>query len=105
MKLVIISAIDSFKKDIIALLKKNKIGSFSYKEVTGYKDISDLDIESNWFANELNQTPSLLFYAFAKNETIQPLMESITAFNEEQETHSHIHVGLLALEQFNNPTI
>lgn len=105
MKLIIISAIEEFKKDIIALLKKNQIGSFSYKEVTGYHDVSDLNIESNWFANEMNQTESILFYAFAKTETINRLMESITSFNEDQESNSHIHFGVVALEKFNNPTI
>ena len=64
MKLLIITAITEFEKDIKSMLKKANVKVFSYRKVTGYRDVSKEFIESNWFASEMNETESLLFYAF-----------------------------------------
>jgi DNA modification methylase len=41
MKLVIITAISEFKKDVIKMFKNTEIKAFTYKEVTGFKDVSE----------------------------------------------------------------
>ena len=66
MKLVIITAIKLFEKDIKLQLKKADVKTFSFKEVTGYRDSTEDAIESNWFSSEMNQTESIVFYAFVK---------------------------------------
>ena len=68
MKLLIITAISTFEKDIKKMLKQAEVKTFSYKEVKGYKDISEEALENNWFASEINETESILFYAFVKKE-------------------------------------
>ena len=77
------------------------VKSFSYKEVTGYKDIFEEAIESNWFASEINETESILFYAFVKKENVELLFDLVSSFNEKQETLSHIHVAVLNIEKSN----
>ena len=54
MKLLIITAIESFEKEIKIMLKKANVTTFSYKKVTGFRDISGEAIENNWFATEIN---------------------------------------------------
>ncbi len=66
LKLVIITAIKEFEKDIILLLKKADVKTFSFRDVTGYRDSTEDSVESNWFSIEMNQTESILFYAFVK---------------------------------------
>lgn len=101
MKLLIITAIKEFEKEIIQQLKKAKVETFSFKEVTGYRDITEDAIESNWFSSEMNKTESVLFYAFVKKENVETLFETINDFNAKQETLSHIHVAVLAIEKSN----
>ena len=51
MKLVIITAIKEFEKDIKLQLKQAKVGTFSYREVTGFRDSTEDALESNWFSS------------------------------------------------------
>ncbi|CAM3655569.1 hypothetical protein FLGE108171_08635 [Flavobacterium gelidilacus] len=101
MKLLIITAIKEFEKEIKQKLKKAKVETFSYKNVIGYRDNTEDVIESNWFSSEMNKSESILFYAFVKKENVDMLFDSINEFNAKQETLSHIHVAVLAIEKSN----
>ena len=56
MKLLIITAITEFEKEIKQQLKKAKVSTFSYKNVIGYRDNTEDAIESNWFSGEMNKS-------------------------------------------------
>ena len=101
MKLLIITAIKEFEKEIKQQLKTAKVSTFSYKNVIGYRDNTEDAIESNWFSSEMNKSESILFYAFVKKENVDKLFESINEFNTKQETLSKIHVAVLAIEKSN----
>ncbi|WP_338377859.1 hypothetical protein [uncultured Flavobacterium sp.] len=101
MKLLIITAIAEFEKEIIQQLKKAEVVTFSYKNVIGYRDNTEDAIESNWFSSEMNKSESILFYAFVRKENVDKLFESINEFNTKQETLSKIHVAVLAIEKSN----
>lgn len=101
MKLVIITAIQQFEKDIILLLKKSDVKTFSFKEVKGYRDSTEDAVESNWFSSEMNLTQSILFYAFVKKENVDTLFDLISTFNEKQKALSHIHIAVVNIEKSN----
>jgi nitrogen regulatory protein PII len=101
MKLLIITVIKEFENEIKQQLKNAKVITFSYKNVIGYRDNTEDAIESNWFSSEMNKSESILFYVFLKKENIDILFESINEFNAKQETLSHIHVAVLAIEKSN----
>lgn len=101
MKLLIITAITEFEKDIKSMLKKANVKAFSYRKVTGYRDVSEEFIESNWFASEMNETESLLFYAFVKKENVDLLFQLVADFNAKQETKAQVNVAALNIEKSN----
>lgn len=101
MKLLIITAIAEFDKDIKKMLKKSQVETFTYKEVKGYKDLSEVDLESNWFATERNEQESILYYAFVKDENVDVLFEKVNEFNALQKSQSKIHVAILNIEKSN----
>ena len=101
MKLLIITAIKEFEKDIKLHLKKADVKTFSYREVTGYRDSTTDSVESNWFSSEMNQTESIVFYAFVKKENVDMLFKLVNDFNNQQKTLSHIHVLVLNIEKSN----
>jgi nitrogen regulatory protein PII len=101
MKLVIITAIKEFEKDIKLQLKKADVKTFSFKDVTGYRDSTEDAVESNWFSSEMNQTESILFYAFVKEEHVDLLFEFIADFNKQQQSLSHIHLAVVNIEKSN----
>ncbi|NCP91259.1 MAG: hypothetical protein GW827_13725, partial [Flavobacteriales bacterium] len=60
MKLVIITAIKEFEKVIKLQLKEANVKTFSYRDVTGFRDSTEDAVESNWFSSEMNQTESIV---------------------------------------------
>ena len=101
MKLLIIVAVKEFEKDIKQILKKSDVKSFSYKDVTGFKDSSEDSMEKNWFATEMNENESVLFYAFVDNGKVDFLFELVDDFNAKQKSASHIHLAVLCIEKSN----
>ena len=101
MKLLIITAITEFEKDIKSMLKKANVKVFSYRKVIGYRDVSEEFIESNWFASEMNETESLLFYAFVKKENVDLLFQLVADFNAKQETKAQVNIASLNIEKSN----
>lgn len=102
MKLLLITAVREFEKDIKQILKNSEVKSFSYKDVKGFKDNSEDDLEDNWFATNRQETESVLFYAFVKEEKVDVLFDMVKEFNIEQVSKSNIHVAVLNIERCSN---
>jgi hypothetical protein len=101
MKLLLITAVKEFENEIKQLLKKAAVKSFSYQDVKGFKNNAGEAVEFNWFGSEMNETDSILFYAFAPKEKVDALFQLVEYFNIEQETVSHIHITVLNIEKSN----
>ena len=101
MKLLLITAVKEFENDIKLILKKSQVKSFSYKEVNGFKDSSEDALEANWFATNMQENESILFYAFVEKENVDTVFEIVAEFNEKQKTASHIHLAMLNIEKSN----
>ncbi len=101
MKLVIITAIEEFAKEVKLILKNAQVKSYSYKEVIGYKNASEDASESNWFGMEMDENESILFYAFVPKENVDKVYEAVKEFNAKQETASHLHIAVLNIEKSN----
>jgi len=99
MKLLIITSVKAFKKEIKIILKKADVKAYSYKDVIGYRDTSELSIQENWFANDMNEGEAIFFYAFVKKENVDLVFEMVTSFNKKQETASTIHVAVVNIER------
>ena len=102
MKLLLITAVREFEKDIKQILKKAQVKSFSYKDVKGFKDNSEDALEANWFATNMQETESVLFYAFVKEDKVDGLFDMVKEFNIDQVSKSHIHVAVLSIERSTN---
>lgn len=101
MKLLLITAVAEFEKEVKQILKKAQVKTFSYREVTGYRNTSEDAIESNWFGTEMNENESIMFYAFVEKEKVDMVCFAINEFNAKQETLSHIHSAVLNIEKSN----
>ncbi|CAM4437869.1 hypothetical protein [Flavobacterium terrigena] len=101
MKLLIITSISEFENEIKQMLVKANVKNFSYKEVMGYHNTSNEAIGDNWFATEMNENESMLFYAFVPSENVEMIFNAINEFNGKQETLSKIHVATVNIENSN----
>jgi len=99
MKLLIITSIKAFEKEIKSILKKADVKTYSYRDVTGYRDASELSVKANWFTNDMNEGEAILFYAFVKKENVELVFDMVTAFNEKEASLSSIHVAVMNIEK------
>ncbi len=100
MKIALITAVASYKKEIQHLLKKAQVKTYSYREVTGFKDLSEEALASNWFGSEMHENESISFYAFVNKENVDMLFEAIHKFNESLETRSKVHLATFNIEKY-----
>ena len=101
MKLVLITAIAEFEKDVKKMLKEAKVKSYSYRDVKGFRDASEESMESNWFGSDMNETDSVVFYAFILQQNLDILFDEVTQFNKNQETISKVHLAVFSVEKYN----
>jgi hypothetical protein len=101
MKLIIITAVKEFEKDIKQILKNSDIPNFSYQDIIGYRNTPKEANLSDWFSGERHENNSIMFYAFFKKEDTNELFNRVEAFNNKQESLSKIHVAVLNVEKSN----
>ena len=101
MKLVVITSIAEFEKDVKMLLKEAQVKSYTYKDVKGFGDTSGDEVENNWFGSDLKETESIVFYAFILQQHLDILFDAINAFNKVQTSVSKVHVAVIPVEKYN----
>jgi hypothetical protein len=99
MKLVIVTAVEAFHKEVIKLFKNAGIERFSESEIDGYQNGSTLLIASNWFGAENQKNESLMFFSFTDEMHIDSLFNLIKAFNSNLETDNPIKAVVVPVEK------
>ena len=100
MKLLIVTVVEQFEKEILRLFKKAKIESFSGSDIDGYKNPATMVRTSSWFPSEKGGVESSLFFSFTKEENIDMLFGLIEEFNASMETNNPIKAVVVPLERF-----
>ncbi len=99
MKLLLITAIEEFEKDVINILKNSRLKAFSYQSVKGFKnDKYEMKI---WFGKDDIAVDSLLFTVFSEYNCVDSIYKNINEFNSMQQTVPHIHIVTINLEDEN----
>lgn len=99
MKLLLITAIQEFEKDVKKILNHSGVKSFSYQEVKGYKNETD-GKSDNWFVAEHSEIDSLLFSVFIEESMVAEIYKKVEIFNVQQTSLSRLHMATLPIEIF-----
>jgi len=100
MKLVIVTTVEEFQKDVLKLFKKASIENFSSLEIDGYKNGSSILMASNWFSTEKGGNESSMFFSFTENKNIDTLFDLLIEFNSNLETNNPIKAVVVPIEKF-----
>ena len=100
MKLVIVTSVEQFQKDVLRLFKKANIESFSSSDIDGYKNGSSLLMASNWFSAGKGGRESSMFFSFTEDENIDALFNLIKEFNNNLETNNPLKAIVVPIEKF-----
>jgi hypothetical protein len=100
MKLVIVTVVDYYKKDIIRLFKEAHIDNFSESDIEGFNTTASVKLSSNWFVSEQSGADSEMFFSFTEEENIDALFSLIKEFNNNLETNNPIKAIVVPIEKF-----
>lgn len=100
MKLIIVTAVEEFQKDVLKLFKNSKIENFSSSDINGYKNDSSILMASNWFSGEKGGNISSMLFSFTEDENIDTLFGLIKKFNSNLETNNPIKAIVVPIEKF-----
>ena len=100
MKLVLVTAVDEFQKDVLKIFKKSNIENFSSSDIDGYKKTPSLLMASNWFSSEKLGNESIMFFSFTNKEKIDNLFNLIEEFNNNLETNNSLKAIVVPIERF-----
>ena len=98
MKLLIITAIKEFEKNVKDVLNHSGVKSFSYHYVRGYKNESDGSSE-NWFGASHTEIDSVMFAVFIEEKFVEEIYRKVEFFNGKQKSLSKIHVATMNIEK------
>lgn len=99
MKLVIITSVEEFEKDIIKLFKEAEIESFSGLDIDGYKNTIKEEANSSWFPSIKGGNESHMFFSFTDEVKIDALFNLIIQFNKKITTNNPIRAIVLPIEK------
>lgn len=100
MKLLIVTVVDEFQKDVLRLFKQANIESFSGSDIEGYKNgTSSFMMNASWFPSEKGGADSSMFFSFTEEEKIDSFFSLVAQFNENLETNNPIHAVVVPIEK------
>ncbi|MCX2741442.1 hypothetical protein [Pontibacter anaerobius] len=99
MKLLIVTSVSEFQKEILTLFKKANIEVFSRTEIDGFKNASSVIATLSWFPGEKGGNESLMFFSFTEPEKIDSFFELVKEFNNKLETNNPIRVVVVDIER------
>ena len=100
MKLVLVTAVEEYEKEVLEIFKKANIENFSSSDIDGYKNSPSLLMASNWFSAGKGGTESMMFFSFTNKEKIDDLFNLIEEFNNNLETNNPLKAIVVPVERF-----
>ncbi|MEJ2113093.1 MAG: hypothetical protein P8X62_05155 [Flavobacteriaceae bacterium] len=100
MKLVIVTVVEEFHKEVQLLFKRAKIESFSSSDIDGFKNNTSLLVSSNWFVSDKRGNESVMFFSFTDEEHIESLFDLIKEFNSNLETNNPVKAIVVPIEKY-----
>lgn len=98
MKLLIVTTVSAFQKDVLKLFKKANIEAFSSSEIDGYKNTNSLIATQSWFPGEKGGNESSMFFSFTDEDKITDFFSNVREFNNNMETNNPIRAIVVPIE-------
>lgn len=98
MKLLLVTTVSEFQKDVLKLFKKANIEAFSSSEIDGYKNTNSLIATQSWFPGEKGGNESSMFFSFTDEDKITAFFGYVREFNNKMETNNPVRAVVVPIE-------
>tara|TARA_R110000772_G_scaffold14600_1_gene42121 strand:+ start:307 stop:612 length:306 start_codon:yes stop_codon:yes gene_type:complete len=99
MKLLIVTVVEEFQKDVLQLFKKANIESFSGSDIEGYKNAASFKMNTSWFPSEKGGADSSMYFSFTEEEKIDLFFKLAEEYNKNLETNNPLHAIVVPIER------
>lgn len=100
MKLLIVTAVEEFQKDVLKLFKQAGIEAFSTSEIDGYKNgNSSLISAQSWFPGEKGGSGSLMVFSFTEETNIDAFFTLAAQYNQNLESNNPVRAVVVPIER------
>ena len=99
MKLLMITSVKEFEKDIYKLFKNSKIDVFSTLDIEGHKLHKPKNIADNWFSAQRDTSDSKLFFTFSSEEFVEQMLAEVKLYNQEKASYNPVKAVVMDIEK------
>ena len=100
MKLLIVTVVEQFQKDVLQLFKEAEIENFSGSDIDGYKNMNAILMNSSWFPSEKSGAESSMFFSYTEEDKIDSFFKLVEKMNATIETNNPIRAIVVPIERF-----
>lgn len=100
MKLILVTSILEFEKEVCQLFKQSEIEVYSSNDIQGHKFYSATNIQDNWFSAQKDTFNSKLFFSFTSEEKVDTMLKYIEEFNTKKTTTNPIKAIVVDIEKY-----
>ncbi|UMB61502.1 hypothetical protein MHL31_04670 [Lutibacter sp. A80] len=102
MKLLLITSVSQFEKDVCKFFKKAEILVYSTSDIQGQKFYPLKTIQDNWFSAQRDTHDSKLYFSFTTEDKVDTIFKEVEKFNAEKSKSNPIKAIVLDIEKYIN---
>ena len=99
MKLVIVTSLKDYQKEVATIFEKSGIKVFSVSETKGFKDDHSVNLLDNWFSSGKEHFDSIFFFSFTGEENADKALSLIKTYNDSNPTNFPIRAFIVPVEK------
>ena len=99
MKLLMITTVKEYEKDICQLFKSVKIEAYSTYDIQGHKLQVPVNIQDNWFSSHRDTFDSTMYFTFTSEKLIDEMLIEVKTYNKEKASNNPVKAIVMNIEK------
>jgi hypothetical protein len=105
MKLLVVTSLKEYQKNVAHILDQAGIEVFSVSETIGFKDHQTGNLLDNWFSSGSEQFDSIFLFSFTDETKAEHALELIKKYNVENVTGFPVRAFIVPVDKSSYTTI
>ncbi|MFA6246164.1 MAG: hypothetical protein WC615_04435 [Mucilaginibacter sp.] len=99
MKILIVTCLKEYLKDVARIFKQSNIDVFSTNEITGHRNSATVNLLEDWFASGGEDADSMMIFTFTPAANAEKGLELIKDYNETIHADFPIRAFIMPVER------
>lgn len=99
MKLLIVTSLKEYQKEVATIFEHAGIKVFSVSETKGFKEDHNVNLLDSWFSSGKEHFDSVFLFSFTPEGSAEKAMDLINAFNDANKTNFPIRAFIVPVDK------